>query len=71
MNNFEQKREVAKRCVEDIGYVVNEFGERNAGSDGEKRTAEYYKKRPCVELVGDAAGIIENYLQNEFPPKNS
>lgn len=45
MNNFEQKREVAKRCVEDIGYVVNEFGERNAGSDGEKRTAEYFASR--------------------------
>lgn len=26
------------------------------------RTAEYYKKRPCMELVGDAAEILENYL---------
>ena len=24
----------------------------------EPRTAEYYKKRPCVELVGDAAEIL-------------
>ena len=26
------------------------------------RTAEYYKKRPCGELVGDAARIIGKYL---------
>ena len=29
----------------------------------EPRTAEYYKKRPCVELVGDAAEILEDYLR--------
>lgn len=26
----------------------------------EPRTAAYYKKRPCVELVGDAAELLEN-----------
>ncbi len=29
----------------------------------EKRTAEYYKKRPCVELVGSASEILEQYLK--------
>ncbi|MBO4980828.1 MAG: C_GCAxxG_C_C family protein [Lachnospiraceae bacterium] len=29
----------------------------------EKRTEEYYKKRPCVQLVGMAAAIMENYLK--------
>ncbi len=28
----------------------------------EKRTDEYYKKRPCVELVGVAASIMEKYI---------
>ncbi|WP_330698520.1 C-GCAxxG-C-C family protein [Anaerocolumna sp. MB42-C2] len=28
----------------------------------ELRTAEYYKKRPCVELVGMAADILDNYI---------
>lgn len=28
----------------------------------EKRTAEYYKKRPCKELVGDAADILEKFI---------
>ncbi len=27
-----------------------------------ERTDEYYKKRPCVYLVGDAAEILENYI---------
>lgn len=31
----------------------------------EKRTEEYYKKRPCVLLVGDAAEIMENYLEEK------
>ncbi len=32
----------------------------------EKRTEEYYKKRPCVELVGCAAEILEkNFLSKE------
>ena len=26
------------------------------------RTAEYYRKRPCAELVGDAARIVGEYL---------
>lgn len=28
------------------------------------RTAEYYKKRPCADLVYDAALIVGNYLAN-------
>lgn len=28
----------------------------------EVRTKEYYKKRPCKELVGDAAEILERYI---------
>ena len=28
----------------------------------EARTAAYYKKRPCVELVADAAAIVERFL---------
>ena len=29
------------------------------------RTAEYYKKRPCAELVADAARIIGEYLSDK------
>ena len=30
----------------------------------EARTEKYYKARPCVELVGDAAAIIDEYIKN-------
>ena len=30
----------------------------------EARTPEYYKKRPCVELVGIAADILDAYLES-------
>ena len=29
------------------------------------RTAEYYKKRPCRELVGDAARIVAEYINSQ------
>lgn len=32
----------------------------------ELRTAEYYKKRPCAELVGIAADIMDSYMK-EYP----
>lgn len=31
----------------------------------EKRTPEYYKKRPCAELVGCAAGILAELMEKE------
>ena len=34
------------------------------GGEAEKRTDEYYKKRPCPELVYSAAQILEEYLKN-------
>ncbi len=38
--------------------------EKPEGScQAEERTEEYYKKRPCPELVAYAAGILEEYLQ--------
>ena len=30
----------------------------------EARTDEYYKKRPCMELVGDCAELIELYIES-------
>ena len=34
----------------------------------EARTNEYYKKRPCAEIIGDAAEILEQYIkENPLP----
>jgi len=35
------------------------------GGEAEKRTQEYYKKRPCSELVYTAAKILEEYLKEK------
>lgn len=32
------------------------------GSEPEPRTKEYYKKRPCNELVGDACDVLAQYF---------
>ncbi len=31
----------------------------------EKRSQEYYQKRPCAELVGQAAEILDNFIKSQ------
>ena len=38
------------------------LGTKKEGPAPDKRTDEYYKKRPCAELVGMAAAIMEQYI---------
>nr|WP_271716096.1 C-GCAxxG-C-C family protein [Anaeromicropila herbilytica] len=67
-----------------IQYLAKEFEEKNGsiicrellglgeGKDKpvpELRTAEYYKKRPCVEIVGMAAEIMERYIKENKKAK--
>lgn len=69
-----------------IQYLAKEFEEKNhsiicrellglgAGKDSpvpELRTAEYYKKRPCVELVGMAADIMDKYIKDNQKDKSA
>ena len=59
-------QELARRYEADNGSIIcrDLLGltakEENAAP--EKRTEEYYKKRPCTEKVGSAAEILEQYL---------
>ncbi|BBF44993.1 C_GCAxxG_C_C family protein [Lachnospiraceae bacterium KM106-2] len=53
-----RKRNGSIICRELLGLDKKEFKETMP----EERTKEYYKKRPCAELVGQAAEIIENVL---------
>ena len=65
MNLYASVQEIASRFKEKNGSIVCKELIGVAGSEApkpEKRTDEYYKKRPCVSLVGDAAEILENYL---------
>ena len=68
--------EAKKQQYADVQQLAHKFEEINGsiicrellGLDGksaptpEKRTSEYYKKRPCKDMVGDAAEIFAEYL---------
>lgn len=60
-----EKRNGSIICADLLGLngnkEQNSVGEEyRRGSTPEPRTKEYYKKRPCVELVGDACDILAN-----------
>lgn len=60
---------LAKRFEEKNGSIVcRELlhlpGKHDAPTP-EARTAEYYQKRPCRELVGDAAEILNEWLKEQ------
>ena len=66
--NYELVREFADRftkrngsiiCRELLGLDVK----MEMSAQPESRTAEYYKKRPCVELVGDAVEILAELIE--------
>ncbi len=70
--------EAKMNWYKDIQTIISEFKERNGSyvchellnlpenaeksPVPEKRTAEYYKKRPCKEIVGEAADILEKFI---------
>ncbi|MBQ9375687.1 MAG: C_GCAxxG_C_C family protein [Ruminococcus sp.] len=64
---YQKVQKFAERFKEENGYdsiVCRDL----LGLDGSskpvpaKRTNEYYKKRPCVELVGLAAGLLDEFM---------
>ena len=59
-------QELAKRFKEKNGSIICKELLEGVTSDNTPipcdRTQEYYKKRPCVELVGDSVEILEQYL---------
>ncbi len=57
----------SKNCTEDSGSALSTEGCVNPenveiGGEPEERTAEYYKKRPCPDLVYRAAEILDEML---------
>ena len=72
-SNYDEKKELyahiqelGRRFEEENGSIVcRELLGLNTKHDSatpEKRTENYYKKRPCAELVGSATDILEQYL---------
>ena len=68
-NQYKAVQELAERFKEQNGSII--CRELLAGVTSSNtpipsaRTDEYYKKRPCVELVGDAVEILEQYLKEK------
>ena len=62
-------QELANRFkAENKSYICAELLGIKPGPDSpvpEARTNEYYKKRPCVELVGCAAKIMEDIIKEK------
>lgn len=59
---IDQKQNVARRSVENIRYVADNFGERDAGSVGEKRTTDFYTSR-----LQDACDLIQSESFDVYP----
>ena len=64
--HYEQVRELARRFREKNGSIVcrelMKGVKTTPGGEPEKRTPEFYASRPCLRVVGEAAGILEQML---------
>ena len=76
-DHYARIQELAKRFEEKHGSIVCRellgLSVRHDIPVPEARTSEYYKKRPCPEIIGDAAEILEQFIneQNEQNEQNS
>lgn len=65
--HYKRIQELAKRFKDKNGSIIcRELlngVESSTSPTPSERTETYYKKRPCVELVGDSVEILENYLE--------
>lgn len=66
---YKRVQEVAEKFREENGSIVCRklLGLTIKGADSpvpEKRTEQYYKKRPCAKLVEMSANILEEYIKN-------
>lgn len=78
--NIEQKKAVYKMVQElaaefekDNGSIICRellgLSEKHSQPEPEKRTQQYYKKRPCSELVYYAADLLDKYI-SAHPKEN-
>ena len=67
MEHYARIQELAAKFREKNGAIVCRellgLQEKVSAPVPEERTAEYYKKRSCVELVGDAAEQLDRYIR--------
>ncbi len=65
--HYARVQELAKAYEEINGSIVCRellgLSKKREEPTPERRTGEYYKKRPCEQLVRIAAGILEEYIE--------
>lgn len=61
---YSRIQELAAAYEKENGSIICKelLGQGKSGSIPEERTDQYYKKRPCAELVESAARLLEEYL---------
>ncbi len=66
---YKRIQELAQRFKDQNGSIICrellQGVETSTSPNPSERTETYYKKRPCVELVGDAVEIFEKYLNEQ------
>ena len=66
---YKKIQDLAAKFKEQNGSIICrellEGVESSTSPTPSERTETYYKKRPCVELVGDAVEIFENYVREQ------
>ena len=68
-DHYARIQELAGRFEEKHGSIVCRemlgLGVHHDAPVPEARTEEYYRKRPCPEIIGDAAEILEQFIKEE------
>lgn len=66
--HYERIQYLAAKYKEETGSIICRellgLEGKDTKAEPSKRTKEYYKKRPCPEMVGLAAKIMEEYIQS-------
>ncbi len=75
MDLYARVQELAARFREQNGSIVCRellgLTEKVSVPVPEERTPEYYKKRPCPDLIAQAADILEQYLKEQEMIENN
>ena len=70
-NQYKIVQELAQKFKEKNGSIICrellEGIESSTNPKPSERNEGYYKKRPCIELVGDAVEILEEYFKTTVP----
>jgi len=73
--HYARIQELAGEFIQENGTIICKellgLAQKEGTHIPEKRTEEYYQKRPCGELVGMAAAILEEYIRENSKESKS